>query len=192
MTCCGSTFGRLLAIVGLGFVLASGHSFVRVAWFDQRPVALTRQSPQVSPRPAADPVPRPDAGVGAGEGQTRSPLDEPVKAGSITLREAFELFEQGAFFLDARYEEDYLAGHVEGAFLMPAARVSTADGRADLDIVEPGGTVVIYCTGGDCDASENTAIRIENSGYSFDIRILGKGYTDWVEAGLPVTTGGGL
>jgi rhodanese-related sulfurtransferase len=186
---CGTTLTRLLAIAGAGFVLATGHAFVRTAWSDRPPIVLARAVP-VEPSgpdvttvsPAPDPVPRP-------EGEPVSALDAPVKAGSITLREASDLFEQGAFFLDARYEGDYRAGHIEGAFWMPASRVTTPDGMAELQIIEPGGTVVVYCTGGDCDASENTAIRLEQAGFTFDIRILGKGYEDWAAAGLPIGTG---
>lgn len=187
-----STLTRALAIVGLGFVLATGHQFVRTGWLGHPSVAVTRQTP-----PTGDPAPPTPARLPSDSGpaapahetpvdaEPSSPLDAPVKAGSITLREAFELYEQGVFFLDARHEEDYNAGHIEGAFWMPATRVTTEDGRNELSIVEPGGIVVIYCTGGDCDASENTAMRIERTGFNFDIRILGKGYTDWADAGLP-------
>ncbi len=204
MACAGTTVTRLLAIVGLAFVAACGHAFVRTAWMDQHPIVLTRQArpPATTPAPGpegtapdpdpdADPVPdsAPSVAEAPAPDAAASPLDAPVKPGSITLREALALFEAGAFFLDARYEADYLAGHVEGAFWMPASRVATPDGLAELQIVEPGGTVVIYCTGGDCDASENTAIRIENAGFDFDVRILGKGYEDWANAGLPTATG---
>lgn len=168
---CATTLTRLLAIIGAGSVLAAAHAFVRTARFDRPPIALARA--------AAD---------AASPGQT--PASDPsVKSGTISLDEARALFEQGAFFLDARYESDYRAGHIEGAFWMPASRVITPAGRAELEIIEPGGTVVIYCTGGDCDASENTAIRLEQSGFHFDIRILGKGYADWADAGLPTSTG---
>lgn len=183
-----STLSRFLAIIGLGFVFACGHQFVRTAWMGQPAIALTRVGPTALPD---DPAPAPTNPTPAetitdpDPSEPVSPLDAPVKEGHITLRAAFELYEQGVFFLDARHEADFNAGHVEGAFWMPAARVITEEGRNDLSIIEPGGTVVIYCTGGDCDASENTAMRIERMGFSFDIRIMGKGYTDWADAGLP-------
>ncbi len=188
---CTTTLTRLLAIIGVGFVLATAHAFIRTAWFDRPPIALARvvamgPSDSASSVPASQP---PAQSPAQPQTQTDQGLDAPVKAGSITLGQALKLFEQGAFFLDARYEADYRAGHIEGAFWMPASRVTTPAGRAELEIIEPGGIVVIYCTGGDCDASENTAIRLEQSGFNFDIRILGKGYTDWAEAGLPTSTG---
>lgn len=196
-----TTLTHLLAIIGAGFLLATGHAFVRTAWMDRPAVSVTRVAPvqpvrPVQPGPAKVPPSEAPPGGVPDPSQTAhdaidaatpvGPLDAPVKPGSINLREALALFEQGAFFLDARYEDDFNAGRIEGAFWMPASRVPTEDGRADLEIIAPGGTVIIYCTGGDCDASENTANRIEQMGYSFDIRILGKGYSDWLEAGLPV------
>lgn len=186
MPAVGHTLTRLLAIVGAGFILATGHAFIRTAWFDQPPVVLARQA---ALNPAPTPPANPPTDQPTAEDQPISALDAPVKPGSINLREAFQLFENGAYFLDARYEPEYLAGHIEGAFWMPASRVTTAEGLNELRIIEPGGIVVIYCTGGDCDASENTAIRIEAAGFDFDIRILGKGYTDWADAGLPTATG---
>lgn len=180
---------RLLAIAGAGFVLATGHAFVRTAWFDRPPIVLARTVSVQPTGPDVTPVPTPPDAVQSPAAGPVSPLDAPVKAGSITLGEAFRLFENGAFFLDARYEADFRAGHIEGAFWMPASRVTTPAGMGELQIIEPGGTVVIYCTGGDCDASENTAIRLEQAGFTFDIRILGKGYQDWLDAGLPTGTG---
>lgn len=199
-----STPTRVLAIVGLGFLLGAGHAVVRSAVMGELPIVLTRETagsggtgvpPLVQPIPedtTAPPVATPPPG-GTGVpplvSSASDGLDAPVKPGSITLREALALHEQGAWFLDARHEEDFAAGHVSGAVLMPASRTTTPPGQNDLDAIPPGSTVVIYCTGGDCDASENTAIRLEQLQYEFDIRIMGKGYSDWADAGLPTESG---
>ncbi|GEM_PF-1047999 len=140
----------------------------------------------------AEPGPDPSPGSASGPGAdpapvSADPLDAPVHPGQITLREAFELFEQGAWFLDARNESDFSKGHIEGAIWMPASRASSNDGQDDLNFIPPGEVVVIYCTGGDCDASKNTQRRLALLQYDFDVRILGKGYIDWIEADLPVS-----
>ena len=57
-----------------------------------------------------------------------------------------------------------------------------------LDSVPIDGTLVIYCVGGECDASKNTAARLEQLGYT-DLRIMGAAYTDWVSAGYPTESG---
>lgn len=182
---------RVVAIAGAGFILGVGHSWVRVAWMGRPGIVLSRselipsgESRAVAPVPTGADTPSDPGTTGAA-----SPLDAPVKAGALTLREASVLHEEGAYFLDARHEEDFVAGRITGAILMPASRAETREGQADLDTIPPGSVVVIYCTGGDCDASENTAIRLTQLQYEFDVRILGKGYSDWLEAGLAVESG---
>lgn len=182
---------RVVAIAGAGFLLGVGHSWMRVAWMGRPGIVLSRA--ELTPTGGAPLVPPTKPGTGdpsdTESSQEVSPLDAPVKAGSLTLREASDLHEQGAYFLDARHEEDFVAGRIAGAILMPASRAETREGQADLDTIPPGSVVVIYCTGGDCDASENTAIRLTQLQYEFDVRILGKGYSDWQEAGLAVESG---
>lgn len=182
---------RVVAIAGAGFLLGVGHSWVRVAWMGRPGIVLSRA--ELVPTGGGPSLTQVTPGAGdPGDADATgavSPLDAAVKAGSLTLREASVLHEEGAFFLDARHEEDFVAGRIAGAMLMPASRAETREGQADLDTIPPGSTVVIYCTGGDCDSSENTAIRLTQLQYEFDVRILGKGYTDWQEAGLPVESG---
>ncbi|MEM9372480.1 MAG: rhodanese-like domain-containing protein [Planctomycetota bacterium] len=196
------TVTQLLAIAGLGLILGTVHAIARTAVFGAPAVTLRDVTPPRPPatdsRPATsgtDPEPTdggttPDAPE---EPATASddPLDASVNPGQITLREAYELYEQGAWFLDARSESDFSRGYIEGAIWMPASHASTNAGQEDLNFIPPGDTVVIYCTGGDCDASKNTQRRLALLQYDFDVRILGKGYIDWLEAGLPVMLLGG-
>lgn len=102
--------------------------------------------------------------------------------GKLTLEEARALWEQGAVFLDARTREEFDAGHILLAFWLPFDQVFTAHGAEVLPMIDPSGTVVIYCVGGDCDASEQTAIRLEAELGFTDLRIMGAGYDDWVAA----------
>lgn len=204
---------HLLAIAGLGLVLGTGHALIRTLVLDEPAVRLTRvvkadipaspADPEDLPSDGTDSTPEPgtfDVPTNSGSDITISDpiepvskldalLDAPVKPGSINLREAHELFLAGAFFLDARNADDFAAGRIEGAIWMPAFHANTSEGQADLDFIPPGDTVVIYCTGGDCDASENTANRLELLQYEFDIKIMGKGYVDWIEAELPIEAG---
>lgn len=96
-------------------------------------------------------------------------------------------------FLDARLESDYEAGHIDGAFSMPFTRLGTDEGiDTILMLASPGdGTLfVIYCTGGDCEASEDTAIRLTDLGFD-NFAIMADGYEDWKAAGHPVSAGTG-
>lgn len=190
----GRTLARLLAIVGLGFLLGVGHSVARTTLMGKRGLVLTLQT-QDGTQPVETPShPAPTPGgqlppAGTEPTSDADPLDAPVNSGHITLREAKRLFDEGAYFLDARHLEDFEAGHIEGAVSMPASRVLTRDGIDALDAIPPESTVVVYCTGGDCDASENTVINIQASAYTLKLVILGKGYDDWAAAGLPTESG---
>lgn len=157
---------------------------------DAAPPAGSPANPATDP--ASDPDAAPTTTPDADPATSGDPLDAPVRDGHITLREASELWQFGAVFLDARHEHEFEEGHVQGAYWMAASRVGTAASLDILAALDPNEPLVIYCTGGDCDASENTRNRVEALGLGFiDIRILGVGYEEWEAAGLPVTTDGG-
>ncbi|MBO6513972.1 MAG: rhodanese-like domain-containing protein [Phycisphaerales bacterium] len=117
-------------------------------------------------------------------------LDAPVPEGSLTLRESRELWEMGAYFIDARYEHEYEEGHIQYAALLPAQMFDTDVDHANsvMDSIPLDATIVLYCVGGDCDASKNTAALLEQYGYS-DLRIMGAGYEHWVAAGFETASG---
>ena len=98
----------------------------------------------------------------------------------------------GVWFLDARRAEAHGEARIAGALSMPSARLSGGDGVfALLDAgAEPGDLFVIYCTGGDCEASLFTAEMLEVAGYRNSV-VMEAGFDAWAEAGLPVERGPG-
>ena len=123
--------------------------------------------------------------------ENASGMDASVPEGTLTLQQSYDLWEQGAYFVDARHEHEFEAGHIEYAFWLPSTLFDTDSDRAFavVDRMPPDATVVIYCVGGECDASHNTARRLKQIGFS-DLRIMGAGYDDWVAAGFPTEEGG--
>ncbi len=192
---------RILALIGLAAVIGGVHSlFV--------PVRLSRQGGGALPAglleaPAAEGDGRPGAGDGGADspGPGAEPGEggdgEAAGGGKVSLEAAARLHEramagEAVVFLDARLESDYEAGHIAGALLMPHTRVSGGDGLDELAMYASpgeGAVLVIYCTGGDCEASEDTAILLEAAGYT-RIVIMSAGYEDWAAAGLAVEAGG--
>tara|TARA_R110002072_G_scaffold150953_7_gene299966 strand:+ start:24984 stop:25616 length:633 start_codon:yes stop_codon:yes gene_type:complete len=192
---CKQTIIGALAIVGLGYLAGATHAI-----FDPKPVAL-RLSPAMLNQgdPAETPVSNtapvePDAGpetqtdpIDPVDPSALDPLDIPGPEGTITLREAKALHDEGAYFVDARLEHEFNESHIPYAMFLPAQRIRTRDGLDELSTIPPDITIVVYCVGGECDASHNTMMAMLNSGLGFtDIRIMGRGFIDWVEAGLPV------
>jgi rhodanese-related sulfurtransferase len=210
---------RLLAIVGSAFLLGTGHSLV-TGKVSLGPANLTagtedvkgdpnrgttdatpadpsgedsedstdQPSPIIEDEPVVEEPPMNPTTSFAGKGLVD--LDAPVPEGSLTLRESHELWDMGAYFLDARHDYEFEAGHIQYAAWLPAQLFDTDSTRAFaiMDTIPKDGTIVIYCVGGECDASKNTAARLEQFGYE-DLRIMGAGYEDWVNAGFPTATG---
>ena len=140
-----------------------------------------------------EPVVNPLDGVPAAsytEATADSLLDAPVPKGSLTLREAKELWDLGVYFIDARHEYEFDAGHIKYAAFLESKLFDTDIERANavMDSIPMDGTIVLYCVGGECDASKNTAALLEQYGYT-DLRIMGAGYEHWVAAGFETATG---
>jgi len=104
----------------------------------------------------------------------------------ISARKLFD--EKEAMFLDSREEDQYAAGHIEGALSVPLIAVLL--GELDLDKLVAGrdAILVTYCEGGECPTSVDLARELVGVGY-VNVFILGEGYPGWKAAGYPVESG---
>ena len=103
----------------------------------------------------------------------------------ITLPEAEVAWsERQAVFIDSRSLEAYHRGHIPGAISIPLEEVKS--GREDLLASIPEAMeIIIYCEGGDCQASLNLARWLESRGFK-NLRVFSGGWLEWTQAGLPV------
>lgn len=124
------------------------------------------------------------------DGQSAQPPPPPTQTLGleITLDQAWTLYEEGVPFVDARHREEYEAGHVQNAFLVQAEDFLAGKRPVALDFLDPGARVVIYCGGGDCDASKNLAILLQQAGFK-SCHIMHDGYPAWAAAGRPTASG---
>jgi rhodanese-related sulfurtransferase len=99
-------------------------------------------------------------------------------------------YQQGLIvFVDARNQEHFDDGHIPGAYQLDPyhpeqqlAGVLTACQAADQ--------VLVYCTGGDCEDADSTAILLRDAGVpNQKLFVYGGGYDDWTENHLPVEQG---
>ncbi len=201
------TASGVLAIVGLGYLAGVGQSML-----SERPIILGATSPAAQPttRPAdlpTDDQPFADNPItdstddNSTEANSNTQidtqndanfdalLDAPVPEGMITLREAFEHWNEGAYFVDARHDYEFEAGRISGAAHLTAETIFTDAGEAEMQSIPPDAAVVIYCVGGEeCDASHNTLALMQSFGYT-NLMIMGVGYEEWNAAGLPIDSG---
>jgi rhodanese-related sulfurtransferase len=107
--------------------------------------------------------------------------DEPL----VTMEEARALFDaHGAVFIDARPEQDYRAGHIQGAFNLPANAFDQALPSLQTRI-SPDAFLIAYCDGEHCSLSHEVAAQLVANGFSHVV-VFVNGWTLWRNAGLPV------
>lgn len=96
----------------------------------------------------------------------------------------------GALAIDARTAEKFSESHVPGAIHLPFEAFTK--GRPDaVDFLPDDGTlIIIYCDGGDCDASHKVQTMLGQFGIKNTV-VFEEGFPGWQKAGLPVETGGG-
>ena len=103
----------------------------------------------------------------------------------ITLDEAKALFFSGeATFIDARPDEYYRSGHIQGARNLPWEDFAARFEVATADMV-PDAVIITYCDEESCSLSKDLAFALLGKGF-INVRVLVNGWTLWQEANLPV------
>lgn len=102
----------------------------------------------------------------------------------IGREEVHRKIDRGERFVlvDALAPISYARSRLPGAVNLPPDLVYE---RAASSIPDRDSEIVVYCAGPDCDASELTARRLSELGYTNVRRYVG-GKQDWLEAGLPL------
>lgn len=88
-----------------------------------------------------------------------------------------------AIFLDARAPSDYAAGHIAGAFNVPAEQFGEHFPQV-ASYLAPDSPIICYCDGMECELSHHLAEQLRQQGFK-DIHILQNGWTVWSKAGYP-------
>ena len=100
--------------------------------------------------------------------------------GDITATEAWNLIQdvEELVILDVRTQEEYDAGHIEGAILIPVLELSDR-----LDELDKGSELLVYCRTGN--RSSSAVEILENAGFT-KIYHMSNGITEWLSEGYPV------
>jgi rhodanese-related sulfurtransferase len=100
----------------------------------------------------------------------------------ISETTAFELYERGeSQFVDARTEDDFVAGHVPFAVSMPITAFG-AGWPDEMELLMKELVTVIYCEGMSCDSSQLVAKHLIRYGIK-NIRIIETGFPGWRKQG---------
>ena len=107
---------------------------------------------------------------------------------AISLDYAMMKFQsRNTVFLDARYPEDFKAGHIRGAINLPYEE-SEEHAPQVLPGLPKEHEIITYCDGTECETSLLLARELRELGYQ-DIKVFFGGWQEWLKAGLPVETG---
>lgn len=138
-----------------------------------------------APRAAdRDARPEPDAAP-AQEEAVWPPFPGTVMINVATAKLAWN--EGYAEIVDSRTRKEFDRARIPAAWHVPQSAFTDGNVPADfIEFVARDTPLIIYCEGGDCDTSENVAIRLQQDYRYQAIFVLKPGIPGWVEAGHPL------
>ena len=107
-------------------------------------------------------------------------LSEPV---AIHIKQAYNLYQQNAFFIDAREPEDFKYAHIKNSINIPFDHFDNY--KHLLDNINKEKIIVTYCAGTDCDLSKLLGNLLFEMGYK-KVFIFFGGWNEWLEADYPI------
>lgn len=106
----------------------------------------------------------------------------PLLASTVSVAEAAALRDDGALVLDVREPDEWAAGHIPGATLIPLGELASR-----LGDLPPDRPIVVVCRSGNRSAQGRDILL--GGGFPA-VTSLNGGMTDWAAAGMPIETGG--
>lgn len=103
--------------------------------------------------------------------------EEPLGPGEVRAATARQ-WGAAVLFVDARPKARFDAGHIPGAVLLNEENWDDLF-PAFSDAWDPDKTVVVYCDGGACDASQHVAARLREALQANNIFVLKGGWPEW-------------
>lgn len=105
---------------------------------------------------------------------------------AIKIDKAYQLYNQGAKFIDARMPEEYAEGHIKGAINIPFDGDDSY--RNILNSYSKDEILVTYCSGTECELSILLGNELFDKGFK-KVHIFFGGWNDWVGRGYPISKG---
>jgi len=96
----------------------------------------------------------------------------------ISAPDAYQLYQDDVFVLDVRTPEEYQAGHLPGATLIPLDQLGARYGELPQNE-----SILVYCRSGN--RSLEAVYFLENAGFNH-VHSLDRGFKNWVQHGYEV------
>ena len=119
-----------------------------------------------------------------------SPAQTPVTPDRVELGELKALVSgKGVVLVDGRAVKDFEAGHIPGAYNLPALEMETFFPQFAAQIKHDQ-LLAVYCGGHDCSLAQILAGSLAKKGFK-RLKIYYGGYSEWFLGGNPVEKGSG-
>lgn len=102
-------------------------------------------------------------------------------AAEISVSEAYDMYQQGAFMLDVRQPNEYEAGHIPGVTLIPLGELPN-----QLNELPRDSEIVVVCRSGNRSATGRDILL--DAGFT-NVSSMAGGMNKWTQSGYEVTTG---
>lgn len=99
----------------------------------------------------------------------------------VTVQDAYSFYNEDGYILDVRTPEEWVAGHVPGATLIPLDELSNRLNEVPDDV-----EVYVICRSGNRSAVARDLLM--DNGFTM-VTSVGGGFNQWVAAGFPYDTG---
>lgn len=190
---------RSLAIVAIAVAAGATHSWMHGP-LNSEPAITPPVTPTNGTNSTGTETDGPNGDPTGAEGQ---PVDDPpedvtpttvdLPEGHITTAQAYNHFINAtADFIDARPAEEYVEGHIAGAFNLSLEMIPDSNRVNDvfqwLDKSRP---IVVYCRGGLCSEAKDIGRLLNDAGFT-QILIYHDGFPAWKAADYLAETGPGL
>ena len=105
---------------------------------------------------------------------------QPVDPNIAVLADVMKYFgNPDVYFVDARKPEQYAAGHIKGSINLPSTALFENIERVVSYVPQPN-LVIVYCDGGNCEASHTVADALRNQfGYT-NVKVYVKGWEELI------------
>ena len=141
---------------------------IGVAVNEMRSTTKIRPSAFVS---TTKPIPTTSAGV-------TTATSQPVDPNTILLDDVVKAYQSGlSYIIDARKPEAYAKGHIKNAINLPSTAIFE---NIDFVIRNVPSTelVIVYCDGGNCEASHTVADALRNQFGFVNVKVYVKGWEE--------------
>ncbi len=107
---------------------------------------------------------------------------QPVDPNTATLSDVRQAFQSGmAFFVDARKPEAFAKGHIKNALNLPSTAIFE-NIEVVIRNVPSTELVIVYCDGGNCEASHTVADALRNQFGFVNVKVYVKGWEELMTA----------